>query len=141
MSRRPGRSQQLPELLLPDAETLAAVRPEIERIRTLQRLYAGPIIAAGLFNRSGDLWSGILAALAKRDGRDYKMALDAFFERLRSAAVDVTVPHRIGSSVDESDLVTDVCLSYAACWGDSGFALGLAVGMQLGPHGFEGGRR
>lgn len=133
MSRRHSRSRKLLTLLQSDEEELAVVQPQIQRVRALQRMYAGPIIAAGLFNTSRDLWSGILAAVAKQDGQDYKLALDVFFERLRSTGVDVNVPCRVGSTLTEADLMSDVCLSYASCWGDSGFILGLAVGMQLGP--------
>ncbi len=113
--------------------------PDVRRVRSFQRAYAGPIIADGLFNSSGGLWWGILASLAKEDAREDKAALDALFERLRSTGIETRIHRRHPRAGDESDVAIDVCNSYASAWGDVGFMLGLAVGMQLGPHALKHG--
>jgi hypothetical protein len=139
MSRRLSRPPELLQLLGSDEDDLARVMPQLRRLRTLQKAYAKPIIAAGIFTTSKDLWSGIVHVLAKEAARDDKRALDAFFERLRSAGVDIEVPHPLPGHPDLVDAASDVLLSYAGHWGDVGFLLGLAVGMQLGPYALSGG--
>ena len=139
MSRSRSRSAKLPALLESDQEHLATALPDVRRLRTLQKAYAQPIIADGIFNSSGGVWWGILAVLAKADGREDKAALDAFFERLQSVGIDTKIPSRRTRDSGEADFAIDVCNSYASAWGDAGFMLGLAVGMQLGPNALKGG--
>jgi DNA-binding transcriptional ArsR family regulator len=52
----------------------------------------------------------------------------------RDAAQRIPAPHNTESA-------EDVLITHAASWGDTGFLLGLAVGMQLGPHAFDGGAK
>jgi len=139
MSRRRSRPTDSPALLESDQETIATMLPDVRRVQTLQKAYAGPIIADGLFNSSGGLSWGILASLAKEDAREDKAALDALFERLRSAGIDTRIHRRKPRVGGESDFAIDLCNSYASTWGDVGFMLGIAVGMQLGPNALKSG--
>ena len=139
MRRIRSRSQGLPALLGLDQDSWAEIQPQLRRLRALRKAYAKPIIAAGIFPISRDLWSGIVNVLAKEEAQHDKKALDRFFERLRAAGVDLDIPHTMPGHPDLVDIASDVVISYASHWGDAGFMLGLAVGMQLGPHAFEGG--
>jgi hypothetical protein len=139
MSRSRSRPSKLPALLDSDQEHLSEALPEVRRLRTLQKAYAQPIIADGLFNSSGGVWWGILAVLAKEEARNDKVALDSFFERLQSVGIDTMIARHSRRGEAQSDFAIDVCNSYASAWGDSGFMLGLAVGMQLGPDALKGG--
>ncbi len=139
MSRSRSHPPKLPALLESDQDHLDTAMPAVRRLRMLQKAYAQPIIADGIFNSSGGVWWGILAVLAKEEARQDKAALDSFFQRLESVGIDTKIarPTRRGKS--EADFAIDVCNSYAASWGDVGFMLGLAVGMQLGPAALQGG--
>lgn len=139
MSRSRSHSSKLPALLESDQEHLVDALPEVRRLRTLQKAYAQPIIADGIFNSSGGVWWGILAVLAKEAAQDDKAALDSFFGRLQSVGIDTKIAPRTRRGKSETDFAIDVCNSYASSWGDAGFMLGLAVGMQLGPDALKGG--
>jgi hypothetical protein len=115
---------------------------KVRAMREIQHRYAAAIIAAGVFSDCGEHWSGILCALAERDTAGSSAALYGLLRRLedetpgstRIAAPGPGAPHNIESA-------EDVLITHAASWGDTGFLLGLAVGMQLGPHAFDGGGR
>src|SRR5262249_46957037 len=119
MPRIRSRTQALPALLGLDQDELAGIQPQLRRLRALQRAYAKPIIAAGIFPISRDLWSGVVDVLAKEEAQHDKKALDGFFERLRSAGVDIDIPHSMPGHPDLVDVASDVVISYASHWGDA----------------------
>jgi len=108
MSRRLSRPLELPPLLGTDEDDLAKVTPQLRRLRALQKAYAKPIIAAGIFTTSKDLWSGIVQVLAMEAGRNDKRALDAFFERLQSAGVSTDIPRPSREDPNDTDVASDV---------------------------------
>jgi hypothetical protein len=81
-------------------------------VREIQWKHAAAIIADGVFSDSVPLWINLIADLAAPKAADLAKAL---------------------GDVDSFELthVTNV-------WAEMGFAVGLAVGMQLGPHAFGG---
>lgn len=110
------------------------IQPQLRLVQSVRRVYAAPIIAAGIFGTGNHLWSGVVNGLARERSRHYKAALDAFFQRLRASGVETEIPYRPDGRQRFTDVVSDVCIQYAAEWGEAGFVVGLAVGTQLGPH-------
>lgn len=106
-----SKQQTVPALAVRDEADYQTALAQVRVVRDLQHRYAAAIIGAGLFSNS-ELWSGILAVLAERE-----------------------VARQKPESADDGPLTK------AIAWGDAGFLLGLAVGMQLGPHAFDGGAK
>jgi hypothetical protein len=131
----------LPALAERNEEDFQVALTQVRAVRELQHRYAAAIIGAGLFS-NGELWTGIMAALAERDAAQSATALNDLFERLERAtpgATWIAAPTPDDSRHTES--AEDVLVTHATAWGDAGFLLGLAVGMQLGPHAFDGGAK
>jgi hypothetical protein len=126
------RPFSLPELSERSAEDIASVRTQLAQIEAIRKNWAPAIVASGLFS---DLQTNALNALATSDPRDQEMDkhLDAFF---RQPGVDAPIPNPLPDDPTYTSYASDVAASRAFLWGDAGFLLGVAVGMQLGPHAF-----
>lgn len=127
------------QLFKPARDEKAAVTKRIREVLAIQQLFARPIIAAGIFNDNGDLWTDVISSVAKPKAAAIEAALIALFDRMESQApgsswmTDPTDKRDVAAI----DVVCDLYTRYA----DAGFLVGLAVGMQLGPHAFDGGER
>jgi hypothetical protein len=141
MPRSRSARRPLPALSSLGEEHIAEALPLIRRVRLLQETYATPIIADGIFNNTGGLWWDVLDSVARQDDHEVKIALNAFFDRLQSAGFNTEITYKLDSGETETLTAVDVCNHYASTWGDAGFWLGLAVGMQLGPEALKGGAR
>jgi hypothetical protein len=56
--------------------------------------------------------------------------MDAIIDALHKAGAAIT------DGGDHPNDLSDQYFDYAMAWGEAGYLLGLAVGMQLGPHAF-----
>jgi len=135
-------SRQLSQLALVDSTLDADLQhttKRIELVRTIQRKWAPAIIAAGVLN-DDDPWTDSLARFAAADPRvaSVERSLDEYF---KGADTDPLIADPLPDDASHESHVSDVAASRAFGWGDAGFLLGLAVGMLLGPHAFEGGVR
>jgi hypothetical protein len=117
-----------------DTEDRHATAQKIQQIRDLQ-VYVPHIIAAGVLE--GD---DAVETIAKTIGHEqlFADALVALGDRLEAAGIDATMPNPTRDDPESCSPLEDAMLSRAIEWGHAGYWLGLAVGMQLGPHAFDG---
>ena len=128
------RTTRAPRLALPalagtDQDDHRKMQPRLAYVRAIQQQYAATIIAAGVFG-ADPAWDGVIAALANASAVKSSRALVGLFDRLEKAAP--------GSSRIETTAAEDVLTEHESAWGEAGFLVGLAVGMQLGPKAFDG---
>jgi hypothetical protein len=124
------------KIQLPDGtrEDHTAVNAHVREVRAIQQQFASAIIAAGVFNPHGELWTEVIGSVAASKAAPIEAALIAFFDRLESRAPGST---RLIDPTDKHDApVSDVLCSLSTAHADAGFLVGLAVGIQLGPHAF-----
>lgn len=135
------RPSTRPALCEADQKDHQRLERRLRQFRARHRPYVAAIIAAGVFG-SDEAWTGVLAALAETDAAESLAALNGLFDRLEKASPDSTrIAFPIADDPKHTDCAADVLTTHASRWGDAGFLLGLAVGMQLGPHALDGGVR
>jgi hypothetical protein len=133
--RGKSRQQTVASLMSEPAQgELDMVKEDIAEVLRAQRLYAASIIAGSPMYQRSELIPEAITLLAAPRIDDYRENIDQFLERVNAAGINVRTPDGKGSPHDISDQVTN--LVYA--WARAGYTLGLAVGMQLGPHAFDG---
>ena len=139
MPKKHSPSIDLPALHSADQEAHDDIAQRVRTVRAIQQQYAAPIIAAGVFNNDDDRWTGLVGGLAEQQAVTSYTALTAWFQRLEKASPNSTrIPFPIFDFPKNDDFAADVLIAHASSWGDAGFLVGLAVGMQLGPHAFDG---
>jgi hypothetical protein len=110
----------------------------LRQIRALQLEHVAAIIAAGVFSEF-EVWSEIAYPLAKQKAVESLTALEAFFARLEKAQADSTrIAFPLRDDPENKWPAEDVLINYGSDCIEAGFLVGLAVGMQLGPHAFDG---
>ncbi len=123
-------------------EELERPRAEVQTVLSLRAKYASLLIAGGIFGDT-TVVSEVIADVVKRmtDHDRRHEALNAIFTRAKDAGVEIRVPAKDCDDINEGDWGDEVMYHLMLQWGDAGFMLGLAVGMQLGPDAFTGGAR
>jgi hypothetical protein len=106
------------------ADTLTKIR----EIQTIRQQHAAALVAVGIFS-DDEGWTDLAGRLAEPKAKRTTAALEAWLGK-------EYVPNPDGSTqtIAKSDLL---CQLYS-CYLDAGFLVGIAVGMQLGPHAFDG---
>ena len=130
----------LPALAGADQDDHRELQPRLDYVRAIQQQYAATIIAAGVFG-SNPAWDGVLSALANANAVTSSRALVGLFDRLEKAAEGSTrlaVRWLPTDPAHETTAAEDVLTEHEIAWGEAGFLLGLAVGIQLGPHALDG---
>jgi hypothetical protein len=102
---------------------------QIRELQTIRQRYAVDIIAAGLFSDEEE-WTDVAARLGAPKAQRAEAALE---ELLRDAPERVPDPNGQRETVAPVDIICDIYTEYL----DAGFLVGVAVGMQLGPHAFD----
>ena len=117
-----------------------AVRETKRRLGDLQRIrdtWVAHIIAKGVLTQ-GDTEVIALIAETVFDAKPLEDQFRALRERLDRAGVDQSM--NITPDYRTNDIGA-AALAYATEFGEAGYVLGLAVGMQLGPHAFGAGTK
>lgn len=116
-------------------ENLRNLEQRIERIKALRRRFAAALIADGL---DGELLTEVMGAITEADESiaSTEAVIDRHFEAHPEQDTRLLFPGLKGVE-DREEHVWDRAKSFAYWWGDRGFELGVAVGMQLGPHAFD----
>lgn len=114
----------------------------VKRVRQLRAEVAAGIIAAGIFGGE-EVQDEIIGELMERDPefRRRRQALKEILTRAKDAGVEIRIADKGTDEPSEGAWAEDVAFDLMLEWGQTGFLLGLAVGMQLGPHAFDGGAR
>jgi hypothetical protein len=122
----------------PDADQRAYVRDRMRQVLHIQRAHAADLIASGIFS-GRDEWGGVIEDVAKPEAAATDAALVALFERLEAIEPGSTQLPNPQNPNDGFDMAAiDVVTMHFTAYMDAGFYVGLAVGMQLGPHAFDG---
>lgn len=119
-----------------DAEERQYAAAKMAEVRHIRQRFAADIIAKGIFT-SDDLQTEVISTIADADA-DIAAALkslSSFFER---PGVDRQISCPLEDDAKHTDWASDVATGLTYKWGEAGFLVGLAVGMQLGPHAFDG---
>ena len=114
-----------------DREEHAYAKAHVREVLAIRERFATAIIASGIFNTTDELWTEVVGRTAEAEALPIHKALEPL-ERMR-----VANPFKKGETTSAGDVFGDLMSVY----GDAGFLVGLAVGMQLGPHAFDGGAR
>jgi hypothetical protein len=128
-----------PALAGADQTDHADLQRRLRQFRAQHQPYVATIIAAGVFSQN-ETWSGVLDALARVTTADSEKALNGLFDRLETASPESTriaIRYEPTDPADQTESAEDVLTTHESAWGEAGFLLGLAVGMQLGPHAFD----
>ncbi len=136
-----AKARTFPPLAGADQDHHDELLEKIAQVRAIQRQYAAAVIGAGVFHTDTEPvehWSGVLGSLAEPAARQALNALNALFKRLEAAQPGSTSLSYPSDDPIDRCAASDVVFAHAVAWGDAGFELGLAVGMQLGPHAFDG---
>ena len=107
---------------------IADALTQIREIQTIRQRHAAAIIAAGLFSDS-EQWTDVAATLGEPEAKPTSEALAALL-----GAGRVSNPNDPSHTIAKSDLLCQLYTPYL----EAGFLVGVAVGMQLGPHVFDG---
>jgi len=121
----------------PDDQTKA--RQWLDQLAAIREYIAPLVIAKGL--HEGDDWVWPVAEFLGQ--MDILNEIQALEDRLHHVYTDVdtTVPSPLEGSPDHRDPLGDAAVSLGIAFGNAGYLLGLAVGMQLGPDALKGGAR
>jgi hypothetical protein len=114
-------SSDLSALMQSDREDHQQMRARVAEMLRLREQYAAAIIAAGVL-ADHEVWLAVVETLAAPDAEP---SLGTVRASVRPDAHDI------------DGLLTNI----GVAWGEAGFKLGLAVGMQLGPDALTGGAR
>jgi hypothetical protein len=114
-----------PTLSLPSDDTCSK---QIALVNAIRHHHAARIIAAGLFSDQ-ELWTDLASSIGESEAKKPYEALCAAL----GPATQVPDPHRPGDTAFAVDVLTSLYTAYL----DAGFLVGLAVGLQLGPHAFD----
>lgn len=114
----------------------------IERIHALRKEYAAAIIANGLGNSFIGYGHTVLFALAEDRTKAEQEQFQAIFDRIHAVDPEL-IKWTPAEGEDYPGWADDALTNMLAQYADVAFELGVAVGMQLGPHAFgsEGGAR
>ena len=120
----------------PDRDKHRRVSKQLLAISEIRRRFAAIIIADGLFDTEG--YSHIAEQVASETGgAEYREQLNRLFRRL-----DKAMPGCLESPGGPDDeCAQDIVTSLEIVSLNAGYLVGIAVGMQLGPHAFDGGAR
>lgn len=131
---RPSRSTlpRVPALLESDRRDHDDVLARVQRIRQLQQEYAAAIIGAGIFSND-EQWTAAIGTLAE------PLAAEAIRALLALMPPDARIPVPLDDDPDSTQTPDGLLMTIANAWGDAGFEVGLAVGMQLGSYAFDTG--
>jgi hypothetical protein len=124
MSKRTSHarsSSALSALVQSDREDHQHMQARVGEVLRLRQQYAAAIIAAGVLS-DNEIWLAVVETLAVPRAED----------SLETVRTSVTA--------DVHD-IDGVLTNIGVAWGEAGFRLGLAVGMQLGPDALTGGAR
>jgi hypothetical protein len=107
---------------------IADALKQIRDIQTIRQQHAAALVAVGIFSDNEE-WTEVAGGLAAPKAKRTAAALEAWLG-------NEYVPNPDGSkqTIAKSDLLCQLYSHYL----DAGFLVGVAVGMQLGPHAFDG---
>lgn len=120
-------------------EDFAYAEECIQELQAIRRKYAAAIIAAGIFNSSGELWTEVIGTIAARRAEPFSATLDELFQACERSFPGST--QLINPTTKKKDAAVDLLCELYTPYMDAGFLVGLAVGMQLGPNALDGGVR
>ena len=131
------KSDQLPKY----PSERAPMLKKAKYIESLRRAHATAAIGSGILDTSSvSYWEEVLYRLAEPRTEKAKNAMLDIFERLEQLAPDATkIPMPRSDVPDNFEWAEDVIQQMLTDWADAGFYLGVAIGMQLGPHAFDQG--
>jgi hypothetical protein len=118
------------------AKDRAEVLKKMRDVLRIQRRHAGHLIASGVFNDCDD-WTDVVDDVAAQRAEPVRAVFEELCNRLEAAAPDSTKVPNVNSP-GETEWAYDLMIYYGTVYMDAGFSVGLAVGMQLGPHAFDG---
>jgi hypothetical protein len=101
---------------------------KIREFQTIRQRYAPTIIATGVFSDYEE-WTEIASGIGESKATKTSRALEGLLGKEY-----VPNPDRPTETIAKVDLLAQLWTPYL----DAGFLVGLAVGMQLGPHAFDG---
>jgi hypothetical protein len=111
----------------------------------VRRAFASAIIAGSPFYGPNDLVGAAMTVIVERASAGYirgpkadRDTIEAFLSHAEAAGLDLRVSAPSTDSPEDTVHVADLVDDYSYAWGRAGYLLGLAVGMQLGPHAFDG---
>jgi hypothetical protein len=133
MSKKPRRRPTHEDE--PADKDVRDLREKVRHLKAIQAQYADRIIAAGVFG-ADEQWTEIAAQLGGKEAKPYE---DAFATLLGDMRMPEPVKRPWSSSQDMA--AVDALCSVYTPYLDAGFLVGLAVGMQLGPHAFAKGAK
>lgn len=116
-----------------DVEEHDALLEWIERLQAIRATIAPAVIAGDL--RNGDDWTErVVRLLGDAHLLEDIQALD---DRLHEAGQETTVPMPTRDDPDYRQHLGNAAVALGVAWGQAGYLIGLAVGMQLGPDAFD----
>ena len=105
----------------------------IEQVQAIRTILAPLVIANDL--RGGDDWCEHVVRLLGDERLTHQ--IQELRHRLGERRTDDTNTVPAHDKPKDLDDLSSVALSLALAWGRAGYLIGLAVGMQLGPHAFD----